>query len=267
MILSEVLAKLDGFWPVGLADDWDRPGLSTGDPKQSVTKVLVSVDITHAVIDEAIASQCELIVTHHPMLLRGLTSVTDDQLKGSLVSKLIRSCIATFSAHTNADIQSDGASTLMAKRFGLSELKPLVNSDDSFGHGVVGKLAQPMRLEEFASVVSSKLETVARKVVFAGDPKKQIQTAAICSGAGDGFLPVVLESSADVYVTSDLRHHLALDALDTPRSNGSLALIDVSHWASEVLWVDSAIERLHTIDSLEVIRSSVITDPWTAEVN
>jgi dinuclear metal center YbgI/SA1388 family protein len=240
--------------------------LIVGDPASQVTRVLVSVDLTESVIDEAQAKNCQLVLTHHPALLKGVNSLSEAELKGRLVAMLNRSGISNFAAHTNADVQPDGASSLMAKRFGLVELEPLIVVPGSFGHGVIGELAEPLSLREFASLVSENLPRVPRKVAFAGDPMKLVTKVAVCSGAGDGFLPLVIKSDADVYVTSDLRHHPTLDAVSAPRTNGELALVDVSHFASESLWVESACEKLRKIPGLEVLASVIVTDPWTEEV-
>lgn len=266
MLLSEILQRFEGFWPADAADEWDRVGLIVGDPSTDVTKVLVAVDLTEAVIEEAQKNHCQLILTHHPALLKGVSYLAETDLKGRLVANLNRARIANFAAHTNADVQSDGASSAMAKRFGLLSLEPLVAVSGSFGHGVLGALPQPITLREFASVVSVKLPDVARKIAFAGDPLKLVSKVAICSGAGDSFLPVVIESDADVYVTSDLRHHPTLDAVSAPRDRGPLSLVDVSHFAAESLWVDAACDRLKTISGLEVLASAIVTDPWTEEV-
>ena len=266
MLLSEILGRFQGFWPAESADEWDRVGLIVGDPATEVKKVLVSVDLTEAVIEEAQANGCQLILTHHPALLKGVSYLAETELKGRLVAMLNRAKISNFTAHTNADVQSDGASSVMAKRFGLLSLEPMVAVPGSFGHGVLGALPKPMTLREFASVVSGNLPNVARKIAFAGDPLKVVSKVAVCSGAGDSFLPIVIESDADVYVTSDLRHHPTLDAVSAPRGNGKLSLVDVSHFAAESLWVESACERLKTISGLEVLASVVVTDPWTEEV-
>lgn len=266
MLLSEIVAEFETLWPSGTADDWDRVGLTLGSPKAEVRRALFAVDLTHAVLDEAIAKNCELIVTHHPVLLKGVSSLAESELKGALVSRMIRSGLALFTAHTNADVSTGGASSLMAELFELSNLEPLIPGQGSFGHGVIGDLAETTSLATFAKRVSSSLPEVARKVSFAGDANKSITRVAICSGAGDSFLPNVLASEADVYVTSDLRHHVTLDASETPRANGQLALIDVSHWAAESLWVSSAVMRLAVLGDLEAIASEVVTDPWTEEV-
>jgi putative NIF3 family GTP cyclohydrolase 1 type 2 len=143
----------------------------------------------------------------------------------------------------------------------------LVETKGGFGHGVIGELAAPMKLSDFAARVAEVLPVTARKVVFSGEPGLLVRFVALCSGAGDSFLPNVLASNADVYVTSDLRHHPALDAISTPREQGPLALIDVSHWAAESLWVTNAISKLSTLSGIDVVASATVTDPWTQEVN
>jgi dinuclear metal center YbgI/SA1388 family protein len=266
VLLSEILQRFEGFWPAEAADEWDRVGLIVGDPATEVKKVLVSVDLTEAVIEEAQANGCQLILTHHPALLKSVNYLAETEVKGRLVAMLNRARIANFAAHTNADVQTDGASSVMAKRFGLLSLEPLVAVSGSFGHGVLGALPQPMTLRDFARVVSLNLPNVPRRIAFAGDPLKVVSKVAVCSGAGDSFLPVVIESDADVYVTSDLRHHPTLDAVSAPRPQGQLSLVDVSHFAAESLWVDAACDRLNAISGLEVLASAIVTDPWTEEV-
>lgn len=265
--LSDLVGIFENHWPAKHAEDWDSVGLSVGSRSMEVSKVLVAVDLTHAVIDEAIEVGAQVILTHHPLLLKPIGSVGLETLKGSLISRLMGASIATFSAHTNADVQADGASTEMAKAFGLKGLTPLVAANGGFGHGVIGKLPAPITLADFAKTVAAALPSTARKVVFSGLPGQQISSVAICSGAGDSFLPVVIASDADVYVTSDLRHHPALDAINTPRPGNALALIDVSHWAAESLWISKAVQRLSTELGFEAIASTQITDPWTQEVN
>lgn len=264
--LSELLKHFEQAWPKGHAEDWDNVGLAVGSKTLQVSKVLVAVDLTESVIDEALQVGANLILTHHPLLLKPIDSVAEDKLKGSLISKLIQNSIALYCAHTNADVQVDGASSLMAEAFGLHNTVPLADAKGGFGHGLIGELTYPMSLRDFASKVAQGLPVTARKVVFSGDPERLVRRVALCSGAGDSFLPIVLASDADVYVTSDLRHHPALDAITTPREQGSLALIDVSHWAAESLWVAGAISKLSTLSGFEVVASAAITDPWTQEV-
>lgn len=265
--LGSLTAEFEKFWPGSHAEEWDRVGLLTGSKGSHVDTVLVAVDLTEAVIDEALKLKAQLIVTHHPFLLKPIVSVADDQLKGKLLGRLIRNNVAVFSAHTNADVQTDGASTLMATAFGLQKLEPLASSMGGFGHGVIGELPEDTTLDVFAARVAEQLPSTARKVAFAGNPQAKIRKVAVCSGAGDSFIPIVLASDADVYVTSDLRHHPTQDAVATPRETGQLSLIDVAHWAAESLWVNAAVQRIESIGTLKVLASAINTDPWTQEVN
>ena len=259
--LSTLVPKLEQFWPADHAEDWDNVGLVVGSGDHEINKVLVAVDLTHSVLDEAEALGVELILTHHPVLYKPLTTLAEGSLKGALIARAIRSGIAVYAAHTNADAQKDGSSSLLAKSFGLKHLVPLVKTARGFGHGCIGSLVEPMSLRNFAILVSEAIPTTARGVSVAGDGDSQVKNIAVCGGAGDSFLGDVLNSDVDVYVTSDLRHHPALDALETPREK-PLALIDISHFAAESLWVDAAATRLAAIGGLETFISNINTDVW-----
>ena len=259
--LSTLVTKFQQFWPTEHAENWDNVGLVVGSRDSEIKKVLVSVDLTHSVLDEAEALGAQLILTHHPVLYKPLTSLAEGSLKGALIARAIRSGIAVYSAHTNADAQKDGSSCLLATEFGLKHIQPLVKSVGSFGHGCIGRLVKPITLREFAILVSEAIPTTARGISIAGAGDRLVQTIAVCGGAGDSFLSDVLVSDADVYVTSDLRHHPALDALETPRDK-PLALIDISHFAAESLWVEAATARLSTIRGLETLYSNINTDVW-----
>jgi dinuclear metal center YbgI/SA1388 family protein len=264
--LEKLLESFEGFWPAAHAEDWDRVGPIVGSRSAEISKILVSVDLTDEVFEEATLIGAQLILTHHPFLLKGIESVAEETLKGQLLTKLIRAGVSLFSAHTNADVQADGASSLMAQSFGLVDLKPIVPSNGGFGHGVIGRLPNPIDLESFAKKVAHALPATARNVVFSGEATRLITNVAVCSGAGDSFLPQVLASEADVYVTSDLRHHPSQDAISTPRNGGPLSLVDVSHWAAESLWLTGALEKLNSIAGIHAVASTLNTDPWTQEV-
>ncbi len=265
--LQALATHLDDFWPQTFADDWDNVGLSAGSLSAEIETILVAVDLTDAVIDEALAAKCQLIITHHPLLLKPIGSLDESKLKGHLLARLIRGNLSHFVAHTNADVQLDGASTAMANAFGLEQVEPLVPQSKTLGHGAIGELPEQTTLSQFAKLVSASLPKTGRRVVFSGNPDQQIKRVAICSGAGDSLIPFVLDSDADVYVTSDLRHHPVLDAVATPRKGNPIALIDVSHWAAESLWVESAVRRLSAIPGVSALASRINTDPWTQEVN
>ncbi len=259
--LADLVAVLEDAYPPELAEDWDAVGLVCGDPAEAVRSVLLAVDATEAVVDEAIRSGAQALVVHHPLLLRGVHGVGADTPKGALVHRLVRSGCALFAAHTNADRAAPGVSDALAAALGLRVLGPVEAGDPRVGLGRVGELAQPETLRAFTARVAGALPVTAWGVRAAGDPERLVRTVAVCGGAGDGLLDRVRRTGVDAYVTADLRHHPADEHLRA----GGPALVDVAHWASEAPWCTQAqgvIDRgLGGTVTARV--SSVRTDPWS----
>lgn len=260
--LKQLLENLEALWPLASADEWDKPGLSVGSRSQQIKRVLLTVDVTSSVIQEASEKQCELVISHHPLLLRGVTELTQESLKGQIVQLAIKNDIAIYSAHTNADKSEQGTAFAIADSIGLQNLMVL---DDQSGHGLTGELKSAESLISFATRLAKRIPAVAAGVKVAGNPEQLVRTIGIAPGAGDAFLGVALQKELDVFITSDLRHHPAQDYIESP--GGSRALIDISHWAAESLWLPLAqaqINRLHP--ELEVLISELRTDPWNFAV-
>ena len=263
--LSEVVAALERLYPPGTASSWDRVGLVTGDPDQLVSLVHFAVDPTLAVIDEARVAGADLLVTHHPLLLRGVHSVATTSAKGASVTALIVNHIALFVAHTNADVALPGVCDALASACGLVEVGPL-EVVDGVGHGRVGSLLSPLTLREFVHQISTTLPKAAGGIRVAGPADATVSKVAVVGGAGDDFFDAVRASGADVYVTADLRHHPVLEAREEARG-GTPYLVDAGHWATEWLWLDTArSELLRELagqgTSLNTHICTLRTDPW-----
>ncbi len=265
--VDQLSAIFEELWPIDGADSWDAPGFSVSHPTE-ISKVLISVDLTSAVVNEASHKGAQLILTHHPFLLKGTADVNWDSAKGSVLQQAIRAGISVYSAHTNADIVQDGVSDILANALGLADIRPLVPTGENVGHGRIGVLSKSLTLQEFATRVLDVLPFTARGVSVSGYPELEVSTVALCAGAGDSFISNAFESGADVYLTSDLRHHPASDAISIPRAEAPMALVDVSHWAAESLWLSKAAEQLGNREpSVEFMVSEVVTDPWTFTIN
>jgi dinuclear metal center YbgI/SA1388 family protein len=264
--LKQVINELEKLWPLAGAEAWDAPGLVTGSSTQSVSRILLTVDVTSEVLAEAIDGAFDLIIAHHPYLMRGVTTLSEDTVKGEVVAKAIRHGVAIYAAHTNADIVQDGVSDVMAKALGLVSAAPLVKSGSStnIGHGRIGRLESSMTLGDFARHIARVLPATATGVRVAGDYNREVSLVAVCGGAGDSFIASATAQNADVYVTSDLRHHPAQDAVEAIAAGiGGPSLIDVSHWAAEWLWLDTAAAQITGIfEGLQVVVSQLRTDPW-----
>lgn len=262
--LADVNAAITALWPLGEAESWDAPGLLSGDPRAEVDRIHLAVDAVLATVDEAIAADAQLLLVHHPLLLRGVTSVAEDGYKGAVVARLIRAGCALVAAHTNADIVERGTSAVLAERLRLRDARPLVpGTDPAEGLGRVGTLPEPITLGALARLLADVLPPTASGVRVAGEYDRAIETVALCAGAGDSLLSHPLVTAADVYITSDLRHHPASEASENARVAGGPALIDVSHWASEWLWLDAAADQLRAaLPAVTVSVSELRTDPW-----
>ena len=377
--VGDARTLLDGWYDPGRAESWDTVGLICGRPDAEVTRILVSVDIAPAVVGEAIASEVDLVVTHHPLFLRPVHGVAATTPKGRMVHDLVSHGIALFNAHTNADVAEGGVNDSFARAIGIVDPVPavpesgarsldkitvfvpepdanrvrgamasagagslgsydscsfttpgegrfrplpgadpvigqvgdlevvpevrieavvdrglraevvvamlaahpyetpaydvveLANTDPggpARGHGRMGSLAEPTTLAEYARFVASRLPATAHGVRVAGDPAREVRRVVAASGAGDFMLDDVLGLDADVYVTSDLRHHPAVEFLE----HRGPALIDVAHWAAEWTWLPVLADRLTGAfaergATVDVLVSDTVTDAWTLHVD
>ncbi|MCO8190248.1 MAG: Nif3-like dinuclear metal center hexameric protein [Tropheryma whipplei] len=275
--LDVLCATFESMWPSSDACEWDNVGLLCGFPGLSVERVHFVVDVTSATINEAIKAGADLLVSHHPLIFKPIKKLTCDTYESFLLSQLIESKCALFSVHTNADIAPDGLAQHWSHLIGLRNVKPVrycpespsVDSTETqYGFGRIGDLAEPVSLYDFAKDLKAFLPETVGGIMVAGDEAKEIHSAAVVPGAGDDFLDLVLDLPADVYVTSDLRHHPAVGF----REKGILirkntALICVSHWASEWLWLGYAAELIKKrFPDLSIEVSSLRTDPWDFRV-
>jgi dinuclear metal center YbgI/SA1388 family protein len=261
LMLADVVGIFEDRYDPAWAEAWDAVGLVCGDPEAQVSRVLFAVDPVAEVADEALDWGADLIVTHHPLLLRPVHGVPATTHKGRLVHRLITGGTALFTAHTNADVADPGVSDALARAVGLGgRLRPLSPSpeDPRRGLGRVGDLPAPLTLAEFAAGAAKGLPATAAGLRVAGDPETPVRTVAVCGGAGDSLLGAARAAGADVYLTADLRHHPASEF----REAGATALIDAAHWATEWPWLRDAAKLLGETN-VETRISSAVTDAWT----
>ncbi|MEU4007687.1 Nif3-like dinuclear metal center hexameric protein [Streptomyces pseudogriseolus] len=270
--LSEVIAALDNLWPAERAESWDAVGTVAGDPDQEVERVLFAVDPVQEIVDEAVKLGAGLLVTHHPLYLRGTTSVAASTFKGRVVHTLIKNDIALHVAHTNADTADPGVSDALAGALGLRVVRPLVpdpsDPEGRRGLGRVCELDTPLTVREFADRAAERLPATAQGVRVAGDPEAPVRTVAVSGGSGDSLFGHVRAAGVDAFLTADLRHHPASEFM-ADRAHRPLALLDAAHWATEWPWCELAAAQLDEISDrhgwdLRVHVSRTVTDPWTA---
>ncbi|MCI1896193.1 MAG: Nif3-like dinuclear metal center hexameric protein [Ancrocorticia sp.] len=262
LTVGDAVAVLNRLFPPETAESWDHVGLAIGDVNAPCRKVLFAVDPCEATVREAIDGHADLLVTHHPLYLRGTHSVATTSAKGRWTAELIRHGVAQFSAHTNADVAA--STRALAELFGVRLERPLSES----GIGGVGTLAAPVTLREFAHRVADALPAVPAGILVGGDLDALVSTVALCSGSGDSFLDAANAAGADVYVTADLRHHPASDHL----WNGGCALVCGTHWATEwpllglmEQWFRDGVRESYG-SNVDTEISTTPTDPWVARL-
>ncbi|MFJ8278180.1 Nif3-like dinuclear metal center hexameric protein [Streptomyces griseoviridis] len=270
--LSEVIAALENLWPAERAESWDAVGTVAGDPDQEVSRVLFAVDPVQEIVDEAVKLGADLLITHHPLYLRGTTTVAAHTFKGRVVHTLIKHDIALHVAHTNADTADPGVSDALAGALGLRVVRPLVpdptDPEGRRGLGRVCELDHPVTVGELAARAAARLPATAQGTRVAGDAEATVRTVAVSGGSGDSLFDHVRAAGVDAFLTADLRHHPASEFL-AERAHRPLALLDAAHWATEWPWCELAATQLDEISDrhgwdLRVHVSRTVTDPWTS---
>ncbi|MCI1831347.1 MAG: Nif3-like dinuclear metal center hexameric protein [Bifidobacterium sp.] len=292
--LYQAVEVLETLYPLAYAEEWDEPGLIVGDMGSKVGRIAFAADPSMSVIDEAVAWHADLLVCHHPLLFRPVHAVSSQGVRGAIVSRLYRHRCALWVGHTNADAAYRGVAQAAADAFGLHGQRPLVPRDDPdavhpVGLGRVGELDEPESLESFARRVAAVLPKTQLGVQVAGDLDAPVRTVAVLPGSGDSLFDEVRASGADVYVTSDLRHHPATDAMEQARyeagmrargialgtgdANARPALINTAHSAIESLWFRYAPADVAralgdaTGDRIDTTWITRNTDPWTLSIH
>ncbi|MBU5655520.1 MULTISPECIES: Nif3-like dinuclear metal center hexameric protein [Corynebacterium] len=269
--VGEIRRVIHEAYPPQLAEPWDAVGLVCGDPTDEVSTVAFALDCTQEVADKAVELGAQMLVVHHPLLLRGVTSVAADTPKGKVIHTLIRNGVALLAAHTNADKARPGVNDKLAELVGIKPGRPIVpvepyeNLDEALGLGRVGELEEPVTLREFTQRVADALPETEWGVRAAGDPERMVKRVAVSSGSGDSFLDQAAALGVDVYVTSDLRHHPVdehLRAAHLAEPEGP-AVVDTAHWASEFPWTAQARDIVEDALRVNTEIIDVRTDPWT----
>jgi len=243
-LVSDIIALMDALAPPRLAEDWDNPGLQIGNPQWPVKKVMVSLDASPLVIADACEQGVNLLITHHPFIFKAIKQIDYSTPLGRMIEMATRHQLAVFSAHTNLDWVSGGLNDAFADAIGLKNvtiLTPLDGAeqleDRQSGLGRIGDLDKPMDLAGLAGKIKVTLGLGSVRVVGSAD--MEVQRIAVCTGSGSGLLKAFFDSSADVFISGDLRYHDARDAEINQRG-----LIDIGHFASERLMVDLIRGRL-----------------------
>ena len=231
--VKEIVSKIEEFAPCELAYDWDNTGFITGDPEKEVKKVYITLDMFKENADEAAECGADMVISHHPVLFKGIQKIDLNSQDGYVIKKLIENDIALYAAHTSVDCAEGGINDILAKKLGLKETRVIEENDKNknAGLGRVGTIENSVLLKDFANEVKKALNTPCVRVC--GDLDREIKTVAVGGGACDDLIEKAKELGADVMVTADMKYHISAQSVDS-----GICVIDAGHFPTEVFVID-----------------------------
>ena len=239
--VQEIVKIMEAIAPPSLAEGWDNVGLLVGDPRARVDRIMVSLDITMEVVQEAVEKKVDMMIAHHPIIFKPIRCVRKDDWSGGRLYEMIKNNIGVYSAHTNLDKAPGGVDDTLARSLGLLQVRPLSyeQGDPSVGQGIgrIGQLARPVPLREYMKKIKEILGI--ESISVAGPTEKQVQVIATCAGAGADYMEEAFLKGADLFITGELKYH---DAQEAAARGWSVA--SAGHYFTEVLVVPQLIHCL-----------------------
>ena len=255
MLCRNIMKVIEATYPKHAALEWDNVGLLVGRTEKEVKKIYVALDATDEVIEQAVAANADMLITHHPLLFSPLKKITDEHFIGSRVVKLLQHDISYYAMHTNYDVC--GMADISALILGLdgAETLEVTDKESMEGIGRVGALAYPMSLQKCGEFIKEKFQLDSVKVF--GDLSSTVQRVAICPGSGKGMAELALEKNADVLVTGDIGHHEGIDAVAR-----GLAIVDAGHYGLEHIFIEDMANYLRKNVEGIVVETHEISHPF-----
>lgn len=227
MKLKKIVDTLEEFAPLKFQENYDNSGLIVGSYSDNIKGVLITLDVTEKIVDEAIKNECNLIIAHHPIIFKGLKKINKNNFVDSVIIKCIKNDISIYAIHTNLDNMFFGVNHKIADVLNLEMTDLLLSKEKNgtVGSGMIGTLKTPLNEKSFLNKIKNSFEcTNIKHSKLLNSP---IKTVAICGGAGSFLLNNAIEKKADAFITADVTYHSFFEA------NGDILLIDIGHYESE----------------------------------
>lgn len=225
--VSEIAKVLEEFAPLQLQESYDNSGLIIGSKDQKIHKILICLDSTEEVIEEAIQKNCQLIIAHHPLIFGGLTKINDEHYVEKAVRKAIKNDISIYACHTNADNVYEGVNKKISEKLELKNIQILkpAGSDEKIGAGMIGELNKNLLSVEILDYITEKMQL--KNFRYTEIPQKIIKRIAICGGSGSFLIKDAIKAKADAFISADIKYHEFFEA------NEDMCIIDIGHYESE----------------------------------
>jgi len=249
VICNDIISFMEELAPTETAEDWDNVGLLCGDARSSVKKLMLCLDASSSVIEEAVHENIDLLISHHPLIFKSMKRIVESDFKGSLLSKLIKNDISLYSAHTNLDVAVQGVNQRLAESLQLTDIITLKNIK-------TGLLESEPTIGAFIETIKIKLNV--RNIRFIGALTGKVKKVAVFCGSFDGDLETVRNTAADVLVTGDIKYHTAMDAQEM-----GMCIIDAGHFNTEKIVLPHLVKLISSkFPDIHVLQASVEKDPF-----
>lgn len=246
---------MEGFAPLAFQEDWDNSGFQVGSAESDITGVLVCLDVTEAVLDEAVEKGCNMVVSHHPLIFAPLKHLTGGSYVERCVARAIIDGIGIYSAHTSLDNAPGGVNHKIAELIGLQDVCFLApEASGESGSGIIGTLPSPVPADEFLDMLKRVfgVECLQHSVPV----KPLVEKVALCGGAGSFLLGKAAKAGADCFITGDMSYHNFFGLEDGPLT------IAMGHYQSEQYTIDLIADRLsEAFKDLRVVKTATCTNP------
>ena len=245
MLCKDVMYEIEKEYPLNYALSWDNVGLLVGRDDKEVKRIYIALDATDEVIDEAVRTGADMLITHHPMIFSPIKRIHNLDFVGERILKLIQNDISYYAMHTNydvlgmADLSGDKMNMKNAEILEVTAEGDIGKEDEPEGIGRVSDLETPMTLRECCEDVKSAFHLGAVKVF--GNLEEKVKRIAICPGSGKSVIQAALDKNADVLITGDIGHHEGLDAIDM-----GMCVIDAGHYGLEHVFIDDMKDLIRT---------------------
>lgn len=257
MKFKELLREIEGFCPLDIQEEWDNCGVQIFTGNDEIERVLIAMEITNEVIDEAIVNEADLIITHHPLIFRPMKNIDADNIVGEYVQRLIAADINVYSCHTNFDKIFGGNNDFLGNVLAIDSVAAKYpNNEGILRHGWY---MVPQRMGDLIDLFSFKLNLDRRFFNFVGSLDRMISKVAICTGTGGEFIQEAYDDKCELLITGDLKYHDAQLAKEL-----GICVLDIGHYGSEMIFKDAFMGFIisSNIDEDMFILSDVNINPF-----
>ncbi len=245
--LASVINFLEALAPLDLAEEWDNVGLLLGDRDRDVSRIMTSLTITPEVVEEAISTKVDLVVSHHPLPFRSLKKITTDTISGQLILKLIENRIAVYSPHTAFDSTAEGINQLIAEKIQLETVRPIqpiagwattdLKKGEFIGTGRIGSFSTAKKCRQFCHELKDQFGVPLVK--FCGDLDSVVSRVAVACGSAGQLISAASHAGCDAFITGETNFHTCLEATAL-----GVSLFLLGHYGSERFAIEILAEKL-----------------------